>query len=202
MRPIRRGRCHDRPPTPRFTATTRPALVRVLRGSAIAAGARLSSILPAVLALDKVGYSAAIRATLVRKRGDAMIRALVTGKLHDAPQARTSATGNTFAICKVKADDKNGAWVWVSVIAFGAEAERLLTLKQGDTVAIGGRTEIGAWSDKDGNPHGSLSLVADELATLRGKPRPPSESRQPSRRPARQPEPAGVPFDDLDDWQP
>ena len=131
-----------------------------------------------------------------------MIRCLVTGKLHDAPQARTSATGNTFAVCKVKADDKNGAWTWVSVIAFGQEAERLLTLKAGDTVAIGGRAEIGAWSDKDGNPHGSLSLVADEIATLRGKPRPPSESRPPSRRPARQPEPAGVPFDDFETWQP
>lgn len=131
-----------------------------------------------------------------------MIRCLVTGRLHDTPQARTSANGNTFAIAKVKADDKNGAWVWVSVIAFGQEAERLLPLKQGDTVAIGGRAEIGAWLDKDGNPHGSLSIVVDEIATLRGKPRPPSEARQPSRRPARQPEPAGVPFDDLDDWQP
>ncbi len=131
-----------------------------------------------------------------------MIRCLASGRLHDAPQARTSANGNTFAIAKVKADGKDGAWVWVSVIAFGQEAERLLTLKQGDTVAIGGRAEIGAWSDKDGNPHGSLSLVCDELATLKGKPRPSSESRPTSRRPARQPEPAGVPFDDLDDWQP
>jgi len=129
-----------------------------------------------------------------------MIRALVSGKLHDAPQARTSQSGNTFAIGKVKADDKNGAWVWVSVIAFGQEAERLLTLKQGDAVAIGGRAEIGAWSDKDGNPHGSLSIVADEIATLKGKPRPPSEARQPSRHATRQP--AGVPFDDFETWQP
>ena len=34
-----------------------------------------------------------------------MIRCLATGKLHDAPQARTSQSGNTFAICKVKAAD-------------------------------------------------------------------------------------------------
>lgn len=27
-----------------------------------------------------------------------MIRCLVTGRLHDMPQARTSANGNTFAI--------------------------------------------------------------------------------------------------------
>ena len=131
-----------------------------------------------------------------------MIRALVTGRLHDMPQARTSQSGNTFTTGKLRADGKDGATVWTSIIAFGELGERLATLPAGAALSVSGRAEIGAWSDKDGNPHGSLSLVCDELATLKGKPRPPSEARQPSRRPARQPEPAGVPFDDLDDWQP
>jgi single-stranded DNA-binding protein len=140
-----------------------------------------------------------------------MIRALITGKLHDTPQARTSANGNTFAIAKVKADDKGGAWVWVSVIAFGAESERLLELKAGDAVAIGGRAELNVWQDRDGNHHPGLSLVADEVATLRGKPkaRNEGEPRNPSQPPrrrdrARQPEVAGdgIPFDDVGDWQP
>ena len=69
-----------------------------------------------------------------------MIRCLITGKLHDTPQARTSANGNSFVLAKVKADDKNGAWVWVSVIAFGEESERLLKLKAGDAATgSGGR---------------------------------------------------------------
>ena len=129
-----------------------------------------------------------------------MIRCLITGKLHDTPQARTSATGNTFAIAKVKADDKGGAWVWVSVIAFGAESERLLELKAGDAVSIGGRAELSVWEDRDGNHHPGLSLVADEIATLRGKPKP----RAPKPKPTREPEAAGdgVPFDDMGDWQP
>jgi len=122
-----------------------------------------------------------------------MIRCLITGKLHDTPQARTSATGNTYAIAKVKADDKSGAWVWVSVIAFGAEAERLLTLKGGDAVSISGRAELSVWEDRDGNHHPGLSLVADEVATLRGKPKP--RSPKPKQQ---QPEVAGadIPFDD------
>ena len=129
-----------------------------------------------------------------------MIRCLITGKLHDTPQSRTSATGNTFAIAKVKADDKGGAWVWVSVIAFGAESERLLELKAGDAVSIGGRAELSVWEDRDGNHHPGLSLVADEIATLRGKPKP----RAPKPKPTREPEAAGdgVPFDDMGDWQP
>ena len=140
-----------------------------------------------------------------------MIRALITGKLHDTPQARTSATGNTFAIAKVKADDKAGAWVWVSVIAFGAESERLLELKAGDAVAIGGRAELSVWEDRDGNHHPGLNIVADEIATLRGKPKarnegePRNPSQQRRRRDrVRQPEAAGagIPFDDMGDWQP
>ena len=130
-----------------------------------------------------------------------MIRCLITGKLHDIPQARTSATGNSFAVAKVKADDKNGAWVWVSVIAFGAEAERLLELKAGDAVAIGGRAELSVWQDRDGQHRPGLSLVADEVATLRGKskPRNEGEPRHPPRqRSERPPDPVGdgVPFDD------
>ena len=130
-----------------------------------------------------------------------MIRALITGKLHDAPQARTSATGNTFAIAKVKADDKAGAWVWVSVIAFGAEAERLLTLKGGDAVSISGRAELSVWEDRDGNHHPGLSLVADEVAALRGRTKPRSDrgsSHPPRQRSEQPPDPddTGIPFDD------
>ena len=123
-----------------------------------------------------------------------MIRCLITGKLHDTPQSRTSANGNAFAVGKIKADDKGGAWIWVSCIAFGSEAERLLMLKAGDAVAIGGRAELSTWEDKDGNHHPGLSLVADEIAALRAKPRPRKNGEQ--RRPAQVPASAPVPFDD------
>lgn len=126
-----------------------------------------------------------------------MIRALISGKLHDAPQARESAKGTSYAICKVKADDKGGTWVWVSCIAFGAEAERLLSLKAGDAVAIGGRAELSVWEDKDGNHHPGLSLVADEVATLRGRPKPKADKPPPPRqRQQAAPSHDPAPFDD------
>lgn len=135
-----------------------------------------------------------------------MIRALVTGTLHADPQARTSQNGNAFALCKVKADDKAGAWVWVSAIAFGDAAERLLQLKAGDSVSLSGRAELSTWTDKDGTAHPGLSLVADEVAALRAKPKPRVEGQRRTSRRDRQPAPAGAdggtPFDDLEDWQP
>lgn len=126
-----------------------------------------------------------------------MIRILITGKLHDEPQARTSANGNTFAVAKMKADDKGGAWVWVSVIAFGDEAQRLLAMNAGDAVAIGGRAELKAWVDKEGNARPDVSVVADEIATLKGRPRPP-RPHQPKapRKQVPASTDAGIPFDD------
>lgn len=106
-----------------------------------------------------------------------MIRCLVSGTLHGEPQARTSANGSTFALVKVKADDKSGNWVWALAIAFGEQTERLLSLKAGDAVAISGRAEMGIWTDKDGNAHSNLSLVAEEVAALKAKSKPPQERR-------------------------
>lgn len=49
-----------------------------------------------------------------------------------------------------------------------AEAERLLELKAGDAVSIGGRAELSVWQGRDGNHYPGLSLVADEVATAHG----------------------------------
>ena len=101
-----------------------------------------------------------------------MIRAMVSGVLYGAPQARTAASGKGFATGKVRGDGKNGENVWCSIIAFGEQADRLMTLGDGAALSISGRAEVNAWLDKQGEPKAGLSLVADELATLKGRPRP------------------------------
>lgn len=130
-----------------------------------------------------------------------MIRALVSGTLYEKPQARTSQAGKPFTTAKVRADGKDGATVWCSLIAFGEQAERLATLQQGAALSVSGRAEVSAWSDKSGEPKAGLSLVVEELATLKAKPKPRDEGHQQPRRSARQPAPAGE-FDDMDEWQP
>ena len=136
-----------------------------------------------------------------------MIRALITGTLYGAPQARTAASGNQYATAKVRGDGKNGESVWCSVIAFGEQADRLMTLGDGAALSVSGRAEINAWLDKTGEPKAGLSLVADELATLKGRPRPVeaqgeghAAGQYPPRPPRRPPRPApvatGPDFDD------
>jgi single-stranded DNA-binding protein len=144
-----------------------------------------------------------------------MIRALVSGVLHADPVIRTSQNGNSYTTAKLRADGKDGASVWCNLIAFGAEGERLATVKAGSALSVAGRAEVTAWLDREGEAKAGLSLVVDELATLRGKPRPkPAESEEPppppahrSNRPHRQrpppPETAQAEdFDDLDGWTP
>ena len=101
-----------------------------------------------------------------------MIRAMVSGVLYGAPQARTSQAGKPFATAKVRGDGKNGESVWCSIIAFGDIADRLLTLADGAALPVSGRAEINAWLDKAGEPKAGLSLLVDDLVTLKGKPRP------------------------------
>lgn len=137
-----------------------------------------------------------------------MIRALITGTLYGNPQTRTSQAGKQFVTAKVRADGKDGASVWCSVIAFGELADRLMTLGNGAALAVSGKAEVTAYYDKQGEARAGLSLVVDEVATLKGKPRPPQGERSdaPSRqgegshpRPQRArkaPVAAGAGFDD------
>ena len=123
-----------------------------------------------------------------------MIRALLTGQLYGDPQARTSQAGKPFATAKVRADGKDGKALWISVVAFGDLADRLLTMKANNALALSGKLEVSAYTAKDGTPAAGLSVVADELAALKAKPRPKAEPAQ-----AQQPVIA-VLDDDLPDW--
>ncbi len=128
-----------------------------------------------------------------------MIRCLCTGTLYGAPQSRTSASGKPFTTAKLRADGKDGAAVWCSLIAFGDLAERLASMKDRAALSVSGRIEVSVWTNRDGDACGGLSMVVDEIATLRGKPKP--RSPKPKQQ---QPEAAGaeIPFDDMGDWQP
>lgn len=121
-----------------------------------------------------------------------MIRALASGVLHADPQSRTSQNGKPFITAKLRADDSKGGAVWCNLIAFGETGERLATLKAGAALSVSGRAEVTAWLNREGEAKAGLSLVVDELATLKGERR--------FNRPA--PKPPVEAFDDLGDWRP
>ena len=99
-----------------------------------------------------------------------MIRCLVTGSLYGNPTVKTSQSGKTFTTAKLKADGKDGATVWCSLIAFDEQGEWLATLKANAALSVSGRAEVQAWSNKSGEPQAGLSLVVDDVATLKARP--------------------------------
>ncbi|HOW76628.1 MAG TPA: single-stranded DNA-binding protein [Candidatus Competibacteraceae bacterium] len=101
-----------------------------------------------------------------------MIRCLITGNLFGDPQARTSQAGKPFTTAKVRADGKDGNAVWVSLVAFNELAERLAGMKANNAVAVSGKLEVSAYTAKSGEPAAGLSIIVDELATLKAKPKP------------------------------
>lgn len=92
------------------------------------------------------------------------ITALVTGKLHAAPERRIGGSGKPFTRAAVIAHDGDGD-SWVSVIAFGHIADQLAALDKGDTVSVSGRGQVKTW-EKNGETRAGLSVVADCLLTV------------------------------------
>ncbi len=109
-----------------------------------------------------------------------MIRALLTGTLHGDPQTRTSRGGQPFTTARLRADTGDGGTTWVSLIAFGDVAERLALLNAGQALSVSGRAKLSAWLSKDGQPSAGLDVTADEIAALRGRPKPHPDRRQPT----------------------
>lgn len=126
---------------------------------------------------------------------------MFSGTLYGQPQPRTSQSGKPYTTAKVRADGKDGATVWCSLIAFGETGERLARLPANTPLSVVGKVELSAWLDKAGSPAAGMSVVVDDLASLEAKPRPRGATRPRSRpqgRPAPSPalDGAGVPFDD------
>ena len=95
-----------------------------------------------------------------------MIDALIAGRLHGQPTARTGKSGKPFAVAKVRAAAGDGESLFVSVIAFDdAPRNALLALGDGDSVALSGSLTPKVWTDKEGNTRPALDLVAHQVLT-------------------------------------
>ena len=95
------------------------------------------------------------------------IDALVAGRIHKPPQARTSQNGKRFVTTVVRAATRDGNGLFISVIAFSDSAcTALLALGDGDSVALAGELTPKIYHPRDGGePRPSLDLVAHKVLT-------------------------------------
>ena len=95
-----------------------------------------------------------------------MMDALIAGRVHGQPTARTGKSGKPFAVAKVRAAGGDGESLFVSVIAFDeAPCKALLALSDGDSVALSGSLTPKVWTDREGNTRPALDLVAHQVLT-------------------------------------
>lgn len=125
-----------------------------------------------------------------------MIDALIAGRIYGKPAERTATSGSRFATAKVRVSIRTGEGLFVNVIAFDAEAIRvLLALSDGDSVALAGELTPKVWTDKEGNARPSLDLLAHGVLTPYHVARKRKVTREPTD--PHQGKPAGaLPFDD------
>jgi len=101
-----------------------------------------------------------------------MIHASIYGRLAKDPQERTTSTGKEMTIAALavdatpnKADTEET--VWVSVLAFGKQAETLAKHAKGEMIAATGRLTQSRWTGKDGQERTGFSLMADAIVSCR-----------------------------------
>jgi single-stranded DNA-binding protein len=93
---------------------------------------------------------------------------LASGALISDPQGRAGAKG-PFTTATIRANGDEAALV--SVIAFGDEANRLLQFVKGDALAVSGRARLTSWTGHDGTEKRGISVVAEQIAAAKPRPR-------------------------------
>jgi single-stranded DNA-binding protein len=95
-----------------------------------------------------------------------MIDGLLGGKLFGTANSRTGQSGKTFVTAKVRAAGGDGESLFVNVIAFSESAgAALLALSDGDSVALSGTLTPKVWTDRNGETHPGLDMVAAAVLT-------------------------------------
>ncbi len=97
---------------------------------------------------------------------EAMIDALISGKLYAKAQERAGKSGKPFATAKMTSTTADGESLFVNIIAFDqAACTALLALGAGDGLAVAGPVTPKTWTDKDGNPRPAIDVVVHQVLT-------------------------------------
>lgn len=108
------------------------------------------------------------------------------GRLGRDPKIITTSSGKPMTAASIACDLSSqrdpDATHWLPLLAFGAQAETLAKHQQGDMIAVTGRMQRKAWTDKDGAQRIDLQLVVDAITSSRsvrpgGRPKRREEAR-------------------------
>jgi single-strand DNA-binding protein len=99
-----------------------------------------------------------------------MIQSSIYGRLGRDPKASSTKNGKPMCTASVAVDvgqEQGQETLWVTLMAFGHQAEALQRHQQGDMVAAMGKLTRGKYAGNDGQERESWSLLVDALHSSR-----------------------------------
>ncbi|MCI6602145.1 MAG: single-stranded DNA-binding protein [Escherichia coli] len=95
------------------------------------------------------------------------------GRLVDDPQVKQTSKGTPMTLARMavplpcsQADDGT-ATMWLSVLAFGRQAEALERHRKGELLSVAGNMQISQWTGQNGETRQGYQVIADSVISAR-----------------------------------
>lgn len=95
------------------------------------------------------------------------------GRLVAEPTSRITKNDNQMVVARLAVSlpchsaEEGQATFWLSVVAFGKQAEFLMRHEKGELISVAGTMQINQWQGKDGTPQTGYQIVADSVISAR-----------------------------------
>ncbi|EQA2514571.1 single-stranded DNA-binding protein, partial [Escherichia coli] len=91
------------------------------------------------------------------------------GRLVDDPQVKQTSKGTSMTLARMavslpcsQAQDGQ-ATLWLSVLAFGKQADALARHEKGDLISVAGNMQISQWTGQNGETRQGWQVIADSV---------------------------------------
>ena len=95
------------------------------------------------------------------------------GRLTNDPQLKTTSKGTQMAMVSMavplpcsQADD-GAVTMWLSVLAFGRQADALAKHQKGELVSVAGNMQVSQWTGQNGETRQGWQVIADSVISAR-----------------------------------
>ncbi len=95
------------------------------------------------------------------------------GRLVDEPQVKQTSKGTPMTLARMavslpcsQAQDGQ-ATLWLSVMAFGRQADFLAKHQKGDLISVAGNMQISQWTGQNGETRQGYQVIADSVISAR-----------------------------------
>lgn len=95
------------------------------------------------------------------------------GRLVADPQTKTTSKGTTMALARMAVPlpcstaEDGQVTMWLSVLAFGRQADALAKHHKGELVSVAGNMQITQWTGEDGGTKQGWQVIADSVISAR-----------------------------------